>query len=203
MTGAKHILIASSALWALAMGAGFWLIWSYQNTPGTASVPPSRWPANSQIQRSSSIPTLVMIAHPRCSCTRASIGELALLMAHCQGRVSAYVLFLKPRDFPEGWERTDLWDSAARIPGVSVVSDDGGLESGRFNAETSGATVLYDADGSLLFSGGITESRGHSGDNEGRSAIVALLNREPSGLTKTKVFGCSIVDVKRACSKEE
>lgn len=201
MTGTKRILIASSALWVLAIGAGFWLVWSHQNTPGAASVPPSQWPANSRIKPASSIPTLVMIAHPHCPCTRASIGELAVLMTHCQGRVVAYVLFVKPRDLPDGWERTDLWDSAASIPGVTVLSDEGGLEASQFNAETSGATVLYDAEGRLLFSGGITVSRGHSGDNEGRSAIVALLNREQSDVTTSRVYGCSIVD--QAGSQEE
>jgi hypothetical protein len=202
-TRTKWILIASGMLWLLAVGSGLGMLWKYQNTAGANGVPPSLWPSNSQIKPTSGRATLVMLAHPRCPCTRASIGELALLMAQCQGRVSAYVLFLRPRDFPDGWEKTDLWQSAASIPGVTALIDEGGLEARRFNAETSGQTILYDAEGQLLFSGGITDSRGHSGDNEGRSAIVAVLNGQQTSQSGAPVFGCSIIDVNQVCGDEE
>jgi hypothetical protein len=57
---------------------------------------------------------------------------------------------------------------------------------------TSGQTFLYDARGTLLFSGGITGARGHAGDNAGRASIVALLNRAGAATTSTNVFGCSL-----------
>lgn len=41
-------------------------------------------------------------------------------MSESVGRVVAHVLFLKPSDMEEGWERTDLWRRAASIPGVAV-----------------------------------------------------------------------------------
>ena len=41
-------------------------------------------------------------------------------------------------------------------------------------------------------SGGITGSRGHAGDNAGRTAILALLHRETSGRDGSFVFGCSL-----------
>ena len=50
-----------------------------------------------------------MLTHPHCPCSRASIGELARLMAQAQGRVTAYVLFIKPAGSPEDWENSDLW----------------------------------------------------------------------------------------------
>ena len=201
------IVTASAALWLAAIGVGFGMLWKYQNSPGAAGVPPSQWPAVSRVEMGAGRATLVMAAHPHCPCTRASIGELALLMARCQGRVSAYVLFLKPRGFAEGWEKTDLWESAARIPGVTPVSDEDGIEAGRFNATTSGATMLYGVDGRLLFSGGITPSRGHSGDNNGRSAIVALVNGDMAAPAAAPVFGCPLPDetvaseTEKLCSK--
>jgi hypothetical protein len=140
-----------------------------------------------------------MLAHPHCPCTRASIGELALLMAHSQGRVTAYVLFLKPAGFSDDWEKTDLWHSAASIPGVKVMIDDGGAEARRFHAATSGQTMLYDAEGRLLFSGGITGSRGHAGDNAGRSAIVSLLNTGAAERAETFVFGCRLFGANSEC----
>ena len=55
-------------------------------------------------------------------------------MTQAQGRVTAYVLFVKPPGFSDGWEQTDLWASAAAIPGVTPVRDDDGVEAGLFHA---------------------------------------------------------------------
>jgi hypothetical protein len=70
--------------------------------------------------------------------------------------------------------------------------DDAGREARRFNADTSGQTALYGRDGTLLFQGGITISRGHSGDNPGRSALEALLENRLSNPNRTLVFGCAL-----------
>jgi hypothetical protein len=77
---------------------------------------------------------------------------------------------------------------------VSVAADDEGREHARFGVETSGHVLLYDAAGKLMFSGGITPSRGHSGDNTGRDAVVRLLRHGGVERTKTPVFGCSLKD---------
>jgi len=142
-----------------------------------------------------------MLVHPQCPCSRASIGELALLMAQSQGRLKAYVLFLKPAGFSDDWEKTDLWQSAAGIPGVKPLVDYDGMEARRFHAKTSGQTVLYDAEGRLLFSGGITAARGHAGDNAGRSAIVSLVNAKVADKAETPVFGCPLFDENSDCRK--
>ena len=42
-------------------------------------------------------------------------------------------------------------------------------------ATTSGHVLLYDAGGVLRFAGGITDGRGHEGDNAGLDAALALL----------------------------
>ena len=176
-----------------------WTLWGYENTPGVAAAPLPQWPAASRIQPAPDHATLVMLAHPHCPCTRASIGELAAIMAHCQGRLTAYVLFLKPEGFSDDWEKTDLWQSASTIPGVKVILDGDGHEARLFHAATSGQTMLYDPRGRLLFSGGITGSRGHFGDNAGQSAIVALANAEVPDQTETLVFGCPLFDPQSEC----
>jgi len=190
----RLILLAACALWLFVIGAGIGHLWSYESTPGVAASAPDRWPADSRVKPAADRATLVMLAHPHCPCTRASIGELARLMTQARGRVAAYVLFVKPPDFSRGWEQTDLWASAAAIPGVTVVRDDDGVEAGRFGAATSGQTVLYDTGGKLLFSGGITGARGHAGDNAGRTAIVSLLTTDGSEREETPVFGCPLFD---------
>jgi hypothetical protein len=114
-------------------------------------------------------------------------------MTQAQGRVTAYVLFVRPPNFSDEWAQSDLWASAAAIPGVTPVRDDGGIEARLFHAETSGQTVLYGTTGDLLFSGGITSARGHAGDNAGRTAIVTLLTSdEAEGRGAPPVFGCPL-----------
>jgi hypothetical protein len=178
----------------------------FDNRPGIGARAPAQWPANSILARSPGRPTLVLLAHPQCDCTRASLDELGEALARAGTRPETYVLFLKPEEFSNGWEQTDSWRQAAAIPHVTVVRDDSGLEARRFGAATSGQTLLYDASGNLLFSGGITAARGHAGDNAGRSELVSLLNggrsappralnREQSGRDATSVFGCPLFGI--------
>ena len=175
-----------------AVAVGLRLILNYENTPGISGASSQVWPVDSQIHRTPGLPTLVTMVHPHCPCSRASIGELALLMVRGQGLVNANVVFVKPRDFPDEWERSDLWSSAAMIPGVNVSVDNDGVEARRFGSRTSGQVMLYSADGRLIFSGGITAARGHSGDNYGRSAIIELLNDGAVEQRETPVFGCPL-----------
>ncbi|MEY2560300.1 MAG: hypothetical protein QOG51_715 [Verrucomicrobiota bacterium] len=178
-------------MWIAVIACGSRLLLKYESTPGAVGVVSQIWPSASVIHRPAGRPTLVMLAHPRCPCTRASVGELAQIMAESGGKLSAYVLFIKPSGAGADWDQTDLSRSAAQIPGVSVVSDDG-TEARRFGAETSGHTFLFDGEGRLLFSGGITASRGHAGGNAGESAILAAISDGSRQSSHTMVFGCSL-----------
>jgi hypothetical protein len=184
--------VALGFMWLVATASGMSLIWDYEYSPGAPATAPDRWPTESRLARSPGRATLVMMAHPHCPCTRASVHELARVMARVKDRLTAHVVVVRPPDAPDGWEQTDLWRSAAEIPGVHVARDDDGVEMGRFGAMTSGQVVLYDASGRLLFAGGITASRGHEGDNAGRNAIVALLTGLDAVPRETPVFGCAL-----------
>lgn len=202
----SRIMLAGSIMaWLAIVGSGLFFLLKYENTPGAAANSPTAWPSASSMSLAANGYTLVMLVHPHCPCSRASIGELALLMADARGPVSASVFFLKPDGFSDDWEKTDLWQSAASIPGVKAIVDNGGEEVKRFNAATSGQTLLYDASGELVFSGGITASRGHSGDNAGRSAIEAIVNGETVDNVGTPVFGCPLFNQNSDCrvSKNE
>jgi hypothetical protein len=82
--------------WLGTVGVGLAQVWRFENTAGAQEPPPPLWPADSRIPRPGGLPTLVMLAHPRCACTRASLGELARLMSRLEGRVQATVVFLRP-----------------------------------------------------------------------------------------------------------
>jgi hypothetical protein len=183
-----------TGIWLLAMTAGFYTLLEYANTPGDAGRPVSDWPAESQIVRDPRRANLVLAVHPHCPCSRATIDALAHVMTCCPDLATAHVLFYRPADFPEGWQRTDLWQSAARIPGVTTVCDQEGLEALRFGAETSGHVVLYSATGELLFSGGITVSRGHQGSNPGLESLIFCLTQGKPDRTPWPVFGCPLLN---------
>ncbi len=186
------ILGALVMLWLACAVGGLFVVWAYENGPGTPATAESEWPAHTSFERATNRPTLVLLAHPQCTCTRATLGELAEALARAKSLPKTYVVFLKPSSMPDGWEKTDLWKTAAALPDATVVRDDDGREAERFGAATSGQTMLYDARGSLLFSGGITGARAHAGDNAGRASIVAFLNRQPGAHASTNVFGCSL-----------
>jgi hypothetical protein len=196
-------LWALSLVWAIAVVSGLRVLWAYDNTPGEAGQSPAQWPAETRLARAADRPTLVLLAHPQCSCTRATLGELAEVLARAKARPKTYVVFLKPSSLPRDWEKSDLWRTAERLPDATVIRDDDGLEAARFAATTSGQTVLYDRDGVLRFSGGITGARGHSGDNAGRRSLLELLNQPHRAVARrssggnassfwTSVFGCRL-----------
>lgn len=189
----RGIWTVAAVLWLASVVAGFTLLGKFDNGAGAPAAAPGQWPTQSRLARAAGRPTLVMLAHPRCTCTRASLAELAELLARAgDRRPDAYVLFIKPSGVGGAWEHTDLWRTAARIPGVTVVRDDDARESDRFGAQTSGQVLLYSADGRLLFSGGTTGARGHAGENAGRTAILALLNDDASREHTSPVFGCPL-----------
>jgi hypothetical protein len=190
----KTLTMVVGVIWLGAILAGTFLLFAYASSPGKVGLPPAHWPDASGISRDPHLPTLVMFMHPHCPCSNASVGELSLLMAHCQNRVKVTVLFLRPAEMTDGWVESETWKEAARIPGVMVRRDEAGREAGLFHIETSGDTVLYDTKGDLLFHGGITISRGHSGDNPGRDSLQALLFGESSSVSNTPAFGCSLFE---------
>jgi hypothetical protein len=190
---ARAWVAAAAAVWLAAVGSGLWVLWAYDNRPGVSADAPGRWPVETALKRSSDRPTLLFVAHPQCTCTRASLDELAEILARASShQPKTYVLFLKPSSVDTGWEHTDLWTRATALPNVTVLRDDDGAEARRFGVETSGQTMLYDERGSLIYSGGITGSRGHAGENAGELALLALLTRGQAERRDASVFGCSL-----------
>jgi hypothetical protein len=196
--GAPWLVALVAGLWLIAAALGQRVMLNYEYAASAPGTPPEKWPVATKVPRTPGLPTIVVVAHPRCPCSRATVAELARLMAPLLNRATATVLFVRPAGFSEDWQMTDLWWDAARIPGVSVLSDLGGTEASFFGAQSSGQTMLYDVGGNLRFSGGITASRGHAGDSPGRSAILSFVNTGNSGTSHTSVYGCSLHNPERA-----
>ncbi len=196
MSDRKDLLAPRAVVtWLLLAGAGFFALTSYELRPGQhADATPGFWPSVSTVKPVPNAFNLLLFAHPKCPCTRATLGELAALMAQCEGKLTAHVLFLLPASATEGWEKTDLWSAAQMIPGARCATDRCGKEAELFGIYTSGQALLYDPVGHLLFVGGITGARGHSGDNAGRATIASLVKgeRPVESSGNLPVFGCPI-----------
>jgi len=176
-----------------AVLAGMALLWTHAGTPGQPGDAPTGWPAASTIVRAVDRPTLVLFAHPRCPCTRASLGELRRIVDAQRGRVDAQVWVVVPDGAPADWSDRGELVSAADIPGVAIHFDHGGAEAKRFGAHTSGQVVLYDAVGRLRYQGGVTGSRGHAGDNDGEERLLAQLQITVPVALVAPVFGCDLL----------
>jgi hypothetical protein len=191
-------LLACIGVWAAAVVGGEVWMWRYQLTPGAAPGPaPRTWPANSTVPDHRGRPLLLMVAHPRCPCTRASLNELRKLMARFQAlpvQPDLYLSLIVPDGVGPEWIDGPVMRNAASIPSLHVVLDPGGRFATRLGATTSGHVVVYGADDSLLFSGGITSARAHEGDSEGQGAIVKALYGRDRRIRDSAVYGCGLVD---------
>ena len=166
----RALLAAVLAAWAVAAVTGTAILWAYEARPGAVAPLPSEWPAGSRLAPDPMRHVLVLTLNPRCPCSRATLRELDRLVARGRDRLGVVVIFAGPAA-----EGGDLWRAAADIPGLRLVVDPDGREANLFGAATSGHAALYGPNGRLRFRGGITPSRGHSGDNAGADAVLAAL----------------------------
>jgi hypothetical protein len=113
----KHFLRFSLlAAWLAVVSAGMAGLMRYSAKPGTPPRDPTAWPSEWELRPQPSGTTLVVALHPRCACSRATLGELAQLMTQNANGVRAYVLMIRPDGTPDGFEHSPLWDLAATIP---------------------------------------------------------------------------------------
>ena len=187
----KALKVCVFIIWLSVLVGAYSFAVMYSATPGKAQESPPLWPGNSKLELDRERMTMVMLVHPRCTCSRASLNELTKILNHCPGMFKTYVLVVVPEGINESWAKTDLFETARSIKDVQVVFDHGGEISKSFGALTSGHTFVYLKSGKLAFTGGITASRAHEGDNFGQSAIENLV-KVRDGMSSSQVFGCPL-----------
>jgi hypothetical protein len=186
------LLIAAGLVWAATVGAMYHAVRHFETTPGRGAAARTSWPASSRIVPEHGRWTLVMLIHPHCSCSRASLQELERIIEMSGTSLQPYVLVYRPSDFHAGWEKTETFEAAKRLQRARVIVDPDGREARLFGGFTSGQTFLYDGEGALRFSGGITSLRGHAGVNRGSMDVVDIVHAKARQGTHP-VFGCAIV----------
>ena len=181
------------AVWGIAVTAGCLILQAYAASPGAAVQPLRTWPEPTVIPLDARRPTLLMFLHPLCPCSGASVDELSEILARSGDRVAAHVVVMWTESkSPEAGPRID--GSLSQFPGLTTWDDKRGALARRFGVRTSGHVVLYDAQGRLLYSGGITPARGHRGDNYGRNAVLAEIFGKGADRCRAPAFGCPLFD---------
>ncbi len=185
-------LLAALGLWCLLAGAGLYAVNRYQSIAGEPGDPPAAWPGDSSITRNGR-PALLLFAHPRCPCTRASLAELSRLVAECGDRVDAHVVIIMPEAVQDSWNESDSLPQD--MPRITTHRDVGRRESRLFGARTSGMCLLYDAEGRLLYRGGLTTARGQEGPGPGSDSIRSLvLGTKARAADGEPVYGCPLFE---------
>jgi hypothetical protein len=189
----KWVVAGIGLLWSVGLFAGFAALQREEFTPVPNTLVGNDFPQGSAITPVPGRPTLLVFLHPYCPCSHATLRQLDELRLETQDQAAVTLVFTIAKDLPAGWEKESLWRTAQAMSGVRVIRDEDGVEARRFNVVGSGHALLYDSKGHLLFSGGITPSRGHEGDNPGQDAIVSFVLHGRADLTHTPVFGCSLL----------
>lgn len=179
--------------WVLCIGVGLGLAIEHDNRPALTTNPPAELPTQA-ISKGPDSSLLMLFVHPQCPCSRASLSEFRSIVQAARQTLTAQVVFVKPAGMSAGWEKSPLLDVAHEIPGVTVIHDDDGRLAREFQVTTSGHVVLYDKSRQLIFSGGITASRGHYGSNSASDSLIALVNNESFAPKCSPVFGCLLIN---------
>ncbi|RMH26478.1 MAG: RedB protein [Planctomycetota bacterium] len=179
--------------WAITLGAGATYLSRYASQSGDAAIAPTQWPGDTGIERTDGAWTVVLAAHPRCPCTRATADELESALAGIGTPHELVVLAFQPPD-NDRFADTGVIRRLGKRPDARIIPDPDARLSARFGGLTSGWVTVYDPSGALRFAGGITPTRAHTGPNTGSAAVRALLSGAPAPAPAAPVYGCPLTN---------
>jgi hypothetical protein len=181
-------------LWLALASAGILFVLQYDFTPATLIKTASS--LHRRLCKDCHPYELYVFLHPYCPCSSATLHELEALSNRLEKegntKVKIKIVFFKPGGDIKEWKKSSLWAHANKLKNVDIIIDQEGKLIKHYQAETSGETMLFDADGNCLFDGGITISRGHEGDAPGKEYIYRLVSNKRINELKSPIFGCPI-----------
>ncbi len=181
------------ALWIAAVFSGVLALTVHSNSPGESTAIERDVPSHPDIVLSPDQFTLMMFVHPHCPCSHASMHEWARIRSQYPDDVHVQVWFYCPPHETESWVHTVLWELACQTASQEPLIDHDGRVAADLGVQTSGHALLFASNGELLYSGGITSSRGHEGDSINTQAVGRLLRAESDEFVQYPVFGCPIL----------
>src|SRR5262245_18498066 len=88
----RFVVAVALLVWSSVVAFGFSYAWRYAYTPGRPANAKVAWPRSTQLQRRFGLPTIVMVLHPECDCSRASLVELAQVLARASRPVETFAI---------------------------------------------------------------------------------------------------------------
>ncbi len=179
--------------WVGLVIAGFWMVINYQVKPGAMAIPEENVVS---FDDPNSSWHLIAFLHPECTCSRATLEELNILQKRLGNLVSIRIFISSPFSLDETKE-SEIYRLATRSHDWSVDIDLEAVLATQMLAYTSGICYLYSPNEELIFAGGITASRGHSGPAAGQEIISAAVRGDQQAIGQLKqypVYGCGIQD---------
>ncbi|SMP75553.1 AhpC/TSA family protein [Neorhodopirellula lusitana] len=171
---------------------------SYSNTPGeTRTTVPQVIPTElisttlSDEKRAQS--KVLVFYHPHCPCTRATIRSLQRLESMFAPDTQIVGYAYQPASKDDNWIETTTTQALRSLQNATVLADRDAQACEDFEIVTSGHVLVYDHNGELKFSGGITPSRGHEGSCASGTAFLNSVNGKTNAEQSWPVFGCPIV----------
>ena len=99
---------------------------NFETKPGLPPTPPPVWPRQVKVTHVPNKNQIIVIAHPQCGCTQATLQQLAEVTD-----AAVSVLVYRP-DSKSNWGKSPIWQQVRLIKGASVDWDDGGKTAPRF-----------------------------------------------------------------------
>lgn len=180
------------ASWLLVCVVCFGALNFYKLRPGPVGKIQKSWPVNTPFEYDRNFYNLVLFAHPKCGCTYASLVELEKLLNETNNKLKVKVFFYHPKGSGPTWSEGESRKLALKLPATEVYDDVAGIVARNFGAMTSGQVMVYSPGGELTYAGGITESRGHIGDNQGIRSIASVIATGMPNIQMQPTFGCML-----------
>lgn len=135
---------------------------------------------------------LVVVLHPECPCSGATLAQASAMARRSTAKLEVAVIVTRPAGYDGRLQDSPMWAAAVDREVDTIEADEDGRLAARFDAKTSGQAFLYDVDGKLRFSGGLTAGRGV--DRPAASALRAIesLASPADTVLHSPVFGCSL-----------
>lgn len=204
----RIIVVLTSLFLGSVLLVGLGLLTHYQTQPGpVGEIPAELTPAALASLSNASVDSvgvgrgvtssespwqLLIFAHPKCPCTRATINNLELALRTANHRLEIVPVIFRPIHGDATWLQTESTERLSLVAQRPLVDDVDSQLARQFGVRVSGHCLLYDGDGKLRFSGGITASRGHEGRCRPLSALTKALEGHPIAQTKWPVYGCQM-----------
>jgi len=172
-------------VWSFALATAYYaaMAWDYKAGLGSAGLPKREM----AIQK----PLLIVVLHSQCPCSLATIENLINLPETDRSQLKIRLVFTGPNQ-----SDSKVNEESEVLAGVDREYLTESQVLSRYGARTSGQAYLYSRGGDLIFSGGLTDSRGIQGDSAGLLAIRETVAGRKC-IAKAPVYGCVLQTPKR------